>query len=561
MKNRLLAVFFLFILAPSLSAQIDQSSTTANIHEVVSVLADDSLRGREAGSAEEIVARDYIILKFEEIGLAPYFEDGFSQAFPFSDGIVYSEKSEFNLAKQSYLIGKNYYPLDNSANADITSTLVDVGFGLLSGDKKVNSYSGLEKLKGKVFLIELSVPGGVAQYQKYAAFADVDSKIDNAIKMGAVGVVFVNSDKDFTDPRQMISNSATKKTIPVIFLSGIEKPVLKKGEELPLRMKFDISSKKETGYNVAAKIDIGAEKNIVIGGHYDHLGMGGRTSRYRGDDPFVHNGADDNASGVAAIIELARYFNEHRSELKHNIIIVAFSAEEKGLLGSDAFVNSESFSPEKTLAMLNFDMIGRLDRDEPKLTLIGTGTCSEWDEIIEELDTPDFKIAKSPSGIGGSDHTKFYLKKIPVLFFFTGIHEQYHMPEDDVELLNIEGETKVVDFAARMMTRLMSFEELTYKKTKSAPKGRHGSAYKVTLGIMPDYANSEVSGLKITAVMDGKPAKKAGLKGGDIIIQVGDIKVGDMGDYMKVLGHFNKGQKAQLKYIREGKEQTTTVIF
>jgi hypothetical protein len=564
MKYRLLLFVVGLLFGFQSLAQVDEPALVEGIRETIEVLASDEMRGREAGTPAEELARDYLVKRFQQAGVEAFFEgESYIQKFVFRDGVSYEKGASLKIGDTKYNVDEDYYPLSNSGNGDVTSNLVDVGFGLVSEDGSVNDYKSLTDLDGKIFVMELSVPGGVQNFSKHADYADIDSKIDNAIKKGAAAILLVNTDKDFTDPRKMISNRAGVKSVPVLFLSNGVKPVFEEGKELSASIKIKISTVEKVGYNVAGIVNAEKEKSIVIGAHYDHLGMGGSTSRAVGSEPAVHNGADDNASGVAAVIELAKYFSrpENIKQLNYNLIFVAFSAEEKGLLGSNAFVNHRLFKPESIEAMLNFDMIGRLSHEEPILTLIGTGTAKEWDTLIDKVDHEEFDIAKSKSGIGGSDHTSFYLKDIPVLFFFTGISAEYHTPEDDLELINLEGEAMVIMYAHQLILHINDSEGLTFQKTKNERKGRHGSKYKVTLGVMPDYTGESTDGFKIMAVTDGNPAQKAGLQGGDIIIQLGDHEIKDIYGYMEALSKFNKGDKAIIKYKREGKVFESEVIF
>ena len=565
MKFRLLLALLMLSASNISIAQNRIEGLHENILETVKVLAHDSLQGREAGTPQEIVARDFIVQKFEEASLEPFFQKGFIQEFEFLFGIDYKTNAKLKIDGIEYEIDKDYYPLQSSGSKQFSGEIVNVGYGLVSKDGKVNDYHGLSDLQGKAFCIEMSVPGGAANLEKHNAYADLDVKVKHAIKQGATAVVFINTDPRYNDPRKMISNSAQTYPIPVIYLNSKELPDFSSKSTLKIDMNLSISSINRTGYNVAAKIDVGAEKSIVIGAHYDHLGMGGHSSRYRGEKPMVHNGADDNASGVSAIIELARFFNQEevRNDLKHNIIVVAFSAEEKGLLGSNAFVKNKEYDPSKSLAMLNFDMVGRLNPKHPVLTLIGTGTAKEWDKIIDnqKKKAAMFEIKKSPGGVGGSDHTKFYFQDVPVLFFFTGIHNDYHLPSDDVELLNIDGQAMVIEYAAALMHNLNEYKSLTFAKTKTEMASRHGRKYKVTLGIMPGYGRTDVKGLMIEAAMDNRPASNAGIKEGDIIIKMGDVEIAGMQDYMKALGKFSKGQTIKVVVIRDGKEMVFDVTL
>ena len=311
--------------------------------------------------------------------------------------------------------------------------------------------------------------------------------------------------------------------------------------------KMDSTVTKVNGNNVVAFIDNKAANTIILGAHYDHLGWGlPAHSTYRGE-PAIHNGADDNASGVATIIELAKLLKN--SSLKnYNYVFIAFSGEELGLYGSKWFVEHPTLDLAKVDYMLNLDMVGRVDSN--KLVVSGVGTSPSWNEAMKRI-TSSFHIKTTESGVGPSDHTSFYLKKIPVLHFFSGQHKDYHKPSDDENKINYKGMEDVVVYVAALIGELNSKPKIPFTKTKddnndNAPK------FTVTLGVMPDYT-FEGEGMRIDAVTDGKPASKAGLQDCDIVLQLGEIKVADMMSYMKALSQFKKGDASKVK-VKRGSE-------
>jgi aminopeptidase-like protein len=313
----------------------------------------------------------------------------------------------------------------------------------------------------------------------------------------------------------------------------------------------------KTGNNVIAFLDNRQENTVIIGAHYDHLGMGDESSLHRGN-PLVHNGADDNASGIAAMIELARYLKN--SNLKNNnYMFIGFSGEEKGLLGSGYWTRNPTQPLESINYMLNMDMVGRLKRDSTVLIVNGAGTSDAWKITFQYIKTDSMRIHTTESGVGPSDHTSFYLKNIPVLHFFSGTHRDYHKPSDDERLINYEGIVKIMDFMMQLMTRLDDKGKINFVKTKDETN-ENAPRFKVTLGVIPDYS-FEGKGMRIDGVSEGKPAAKAGLQAGDIVLGIGDMQVDDMMTYMKALGAFEKGQKTKVKYLRAGKEAEAEVTF
>ncbi len=301
-----------------------------------------------------------------------------------------------------------------------------------------------------------------------------------------------------------------------------------------------------TGRNIVGYIDNRAANTVVIGAHYDHLGMGIPGTSLHVGEPSVHNGADDNASGVASLLYLAEYLKN--SKLKNNnYLFLAFSAEELGLVGSKKFIENPSFGLQNANYMLNMDMVGRLN-DEKVLAINGAGTSPTWKDELSKITVNGIKIKTTDSGVGPSDHTSFYLKDMPVLHFFTGQHTDYHKPSDDSELVNYEGIQDVSDFIAKLIENLDDDGKLVFTKTKD--ESQQGASFKVTLGVMPDYVY-DGEGMRIDAVMDDKPAKKAGLEKGDIVVKIGNVEVKTIYDYMDGLAKFKKGDKAKVKVKRK----------
>lgn len=310
--------------------------------------------------------------------------------------------------------------------------------------------------------------------------------------------------------------------------------------------------------NVVSYLDNGAEYTIVIGAHYDHLGLGkDHNSLEANSEGMIHNGADDNASGTAGVLELARYFSTNKVKEKFNFLFMTFSGEELGLIGSKKWCENPSFPLAKVNYMINMDMVGRLNDSTKKLLVYGVGTAPEWVDLLDKTNKY-FVLKKDSAGIGPSDQTSFYLKDIPVLHFFTGQHSDYHKPSDDANKINYEGEIKVLNYIIDVVTATEALPKLKFTPTKS--QETKSSKFKVTMGVMPDYA-FDGTGMRIDGVTNGKPASKAGLQKGDIIIQLGETKVGNVQEYMKALSNFNKGDKTKIKVLRENVEKEFDVEF
>lgn len=302
-----------------------------------------------------------------------------------------------------------------------------------------------------------------------------------------------------------------------------------------------------TAYNVVGFLDNKAPYTIVVGAHYDHLGLGhDHNSLDANPEGKIHNGADDNASGTAGVLALARHFCSNNKTEPFNMLFLCFSGEELGLLGSKKYCDNPDLDLKTINYMINMDMIGRLNDSTRKLMVYGVGTSPTWVPLLDQYKS-NFSIKKDSSGIGPSDQTSFYLKDIPVLHFFTGQHSDYHKPGDDIEKINFRGEVEVLKYIAQLMEQTFTLPKLTFQKTKTSEKDK--VSFKVTMGVMPDYS-FEGEGMRIDGVTDGKPAAKAGIEKGDIIIGLGQYPVKSVQDYMKALSNFKKGDATIVKLKR-----------
>jgi hypothetical protein len=308
-----------------------------------------------------------------------------------------------------------------------------------------------------------------------------------------------------------------------------------------------------TGRNVVAFLDKKADKTIVIGAHFDHLGMGGQGSLHRGDSA-IHNGADDNASGTAALLALAKIFKYET--LKSNILFIAFSGEENGLWGSNYFVKNPTVDLKTVNYMINMDMVGRLN-PEKSLAVHGVGTSPSFPSVLDPINSDSLKLVPSESGVGPSDHTSFYLQDLPVLHFFTGQHADYHKPSDDADKINYEGLVQVIRYISRMIAGLDAEPKLAFTKTKDSSDSPR---FTVSMGVVPDYLY-DGKGMRVDGVSDGKPAQAAGLQKGDIVIQLGDSTINDMMGYMRALSVFKKGDSTQVVLERAGQKIAAKVKF
>lgn len=303
--------------------------------------------------------------------------------------------------------------------------------------------------------------------------------------------------------------------------------------------------------NIIGFLDNNAAQTIVIGAHFDHLGTGDQGSSLDANPSGkIHNGADDNASGVAGVLELARYFQSNKVKEPNNFLFMCFSGEELGLHGSKYFTEHPTIDLTKVNYMINLDMVGRFEKDKG-LSVSGSGTSPVWESLLKNFSSDKMLIKTDSSGVGPSDHTSFYLKNIPVLHFFTGSHSDYHKPSDDADKINYAGEVDVLNLIVNLVNAQETQPKLAFLTTKSKSMGGTRS-FKVTMGVMPSYSSSE-EGLKVDGVTEGKPAQKAGILTGDVIKQIGELTIKDIQSYMEALGKFEKGQTVPVK-VKRGEE-------
>jgi aminopeptidase YwaD len=553
---RIVKLFLVFTLVVSVQVLYGQKAFDFSDHSVIErlqkdiyILASDSMEGREAGTIGELRAANYLKARMQEIGLKPMFNGSYFQEVPFPGEFIAGPDNYLIIDGKEYKYEQDFFAMPNTGNAAANAPTVYAGFGL-EGVEGFDNYKDLGSVAGKVVVLEYFSPEGLEEKLGINARDAMASKIELAKKKGAVGIILVNSLSWRSDPRISLRMNVPRENIPVVFASmDVYRQVI---DQPGVEVYFSTQLEREmhTGINVAGYLDNNAPTTVVIGGHYDHLGFGGSGSRSPGEHA-IHPGADDNASGTAGVLEAARYLLNSGLK-KHNYIFIAFSAEEKGLLGSRFFADSDAYDMGKVNYMFNFDMLGRLN--DYSLALIGTGTTPVWDAAIDQAAPAHFNIRKSPGGLGGSDHTAFYMKNIPVLFFFTGIHDDYHRPGDTPDKVNYQGTLEILNFSYDLMKLLEEEDRLAFTPTQSTDSRRRRSDG-VTLGIMPDHAYEAV-GLKIQAVIEDRPAQKAGIHNGDVIIRIDEEEIREIQTYMRALGNLQAGRTAQIT-VKRGEEVLT----
>lgn len=519
--------------------------TLADLQTHIAYLASDKLEGRSTGSAGEKLAYEYISNEFTKAGLTPKGDNGtYIQTFEVNEGKQINAPSHLIINGFDLEVQKEYFPFIFSPNASVEAA---------------PSISLRES--GTIWFWDLKE---VMEENKTNPHFDVTeaikTKVTEVAAKGATGLIIYNTSAiaDNLKFEPKAKQGLTK--IPVVYItSDVKKKYLyDETATLDIKLKVDIGDKKRTGHNVAGYINNGAAKTVILGAHYDHLGYGeDRNSLFTGTTPQIHNGADDNASGTAALIEAAKMLKASKFK-NSNYVLIAFSGEELGLYGSKYFTEHPTVDLTTVNYMINMDMVGRLSDSTRGLTIGGYGTSPAWGQLLTAKDKY-FTIKFDSAGSGPSDHTSFYRKDIPVLFFFTGVHGDYHKPSDDAEKINYNGELQIVKYIYSVVEKTDKQGKLAFTKTReSAAMGK--STFKVSLGIMPDYTYSG-NGVRVDGVSEGKAAQKAGIKAGDIVTQLGDIKFTDVQSYMGALGKFNKGDATKVKVMRGKEELVFDIVF
>ena len=527
------------------------------LREYIQYLASDDLRGRYPGTEGERMAAEYIAKEFQAAGIRPGAEgDQYYQEFSIYDGVEYLEDNEMEVKGKALSIGEGYYATVYSANGEYEGKSVAVGFGIQAAEHQHDDYAGVD-IKGKAVVIDVSSPDGIHPHSKFLDYHDLGKRIDKAVEMGAAAVILIDPSESGAPAKDFKLRRSKK--IPVVFVKEA-KAVRKLQKNSKVEIEVNLRDVELNARNVIGYLDKGAEYTVVIGAHYDHLGMGGEGSLYRGE-PAVHNGADDNASGVAGLIALARTLSKY-PEMgglgARNYLFVAFSGEEKGLLGSNFFVKSKAIQREFVDYMINMDMIGHLN-DDGVLVVNGTGTSPIFKEVIRETPCVEVRINATEGGIGPSDHTSFYNVKIPAIHFFTGAHEHYHKPSDDEVIINYSGLQSVLNYILYVIQTVNQEERLKFTPTTEANESK-APRFSVTLGVVPDYAYAG-EGMRIDGVSEGKPAALAGLQKGDIVLGLGEYRVSDMMSYMEALGAFKKGDRTEATILRDGATMGVEIQF
>jgi hypothetical protein len=591
-KSILLFVAGILIFSSSTFAQYNPEITTTDLQKQIGFLASDSLKGRKPGTPEDGVASAYIRDCFSKAGLKLLFDNGF-QKFEIVSDVNPGENNSISFDGYTATPNVDFTPLSFSASAKVAAPVVFAGYGFdLDLDSlKWNDFKNID-VKGKWAIILRGDPEPEKQNSAFIAYGQERGKVLTAKDKGAIGVLLVTPsdiekkdvlmhtqyDKSPSDagiPVFSITRELADKLLASMNYSIATLETEMKDNHKPVSLYLeptvtataDVVKTRVIAQNVAAVIEgsdpVLKNEYVVIGAHFDHLGMGGEGSGSRAPETLaVHNGADDNASGTAGVIEIAQKLAANRSQLKRSVVLVAFTGEEMGLLGSKEFVNKPPIDLKKVNAMINMDMIGRLNPATNSISVGGTGTSAESDSLLKILETGrPFKTTHSTDGYGPSDHASFYSENIPVFYFTTGAHDEYHTPADDVDKINYTGEVAVLEMVYDLSKILANSPRLIFREAGSKQAARYGRNMKVTLGIVPDMVSNDNNGLRVDGVRKGGPAERSGIVKGDRVISIEGQPVSNIYDYMARLGKLKPGQVATVEIIRDEKKQLVIVQF
>jgi hypothetical protein len=566
---------------PALAAP-EATPDPARLRHHVEYLADDALEGRGVGTRGLEAASTYIATRFEELQLEPGGDHGtWFQEFEATTGVLVVGENRLQISDHTLGLDTDWCPHAVSQSGTSSAPLVFAGYGITAPEYGWDDYAGLD-VKGKVVVVLALEPGQRDSTSAFAgtsltSYSDVHTKAIDAREHGAVGMLLVIGPLSGVDDRlarirpdagyyssQILSGQVRAEALQAA-VSGLDLESLQRRMEetkhsvsqpldATVQWSLNLTRKRTPIRNVIALLPgRDPHRSILIAAHYDHLGMGGPSS-LAPDVTAVHNGADDNASGTAALLEIARCFHARGTPPPQTLVFAAFTGEEIGLAGSEYYVDHPALPLAATTAMLNMDMVGRLR--ERKLIVFGVASAQELRGMLDSLNAagPRFDLHASGDGYGPSDQMAFFKKGVPVLHFFTGTHSDYHKPSDDAPLLDYAGLAEVAGFVVRTADALVA-RKLTFVSASSQPAGDTGvGGFRSQLGTVPDYSQPEdLDGVLLSAVRSGSPAEQAGMRGGDVIVRIDAMPIHNIYDLVHVLKTRAPGEKIQITVMRDAK--------
>ncbi len=582
------------------------AATEARLKSDLTYLASDELEGRGVTTRGINLAADYVAKEFKKAGLKPSLKDG-SYFQPFTmPGAILDKPATLKLSgpagqELELKAGDQFQPMGISGSGHVAAALVFVGYGITSKDPAIDEYAGLD-VAGKVVVILRDTPRADNKFAftrswrgKYRSLSE---KMSNAQAHKAAAILFVNdrdtahdgddllnfgysaSGRDLLDlpdlPALHVRRAVIEKMLNVSLDDlehNIDRDLKAQSRELAgwkanLNVKVTRSTTALKLKNVVGVLEGSgplASETIVVGAHYDHVGYGGTYSAANLKKMAIHHGADDNGSGTTALIELARRFGAQTRREGRRLVFIAFSAEESGLIGSEAYVRNPIYPLKETAAMVNLDMVGRLrqdaDKKKDRVLVEGSGTAKTFSTLLDDLARKhDFVMTKKASGFGPSDHASFDEKSIPVIFYWTGDHDDYHRPSDTADKINYPGMRKIVELAEDTIARLAGGPDRPEYVDIPAPKLPKVSGGGPRLGIRPSYSD-DGEGVLVSGMSEDGPAYKAGLKKGDRIVEIAGKRVKNLTGYMEVLYTQKPGSTIDVTVIREKEKKLLKVAL
>ena len=591
--HRYLLAFAAALFLAAASTPAPQADPSRYLNDI-KALASPDMEGRGAGTKGIARAEHLIEKRYKELHLDPAGVNGYEQPFRVITGARLKSDNRCVVqtadSKKDLKVEQDFVPFSFSSSGQVSGPVVFAGYGATADEFHYDDYADLD-VKDKIVVVLRYEPSGFAEksgHQGLTHHSQLITKAINARNHGAKAVVVVNGklgdgEEDlltrfgsvsgpenvgivFVQVKNAVADSwlqAAGKSLKDLQeqINSATKPAsLALPDALRLSLQIDIETTRATVNNVLAWLPGQSDEYVIIGAHYDHLGRGGVDSLAPSQIGQIHPGADDNASGTAGVLELARLLAPQRGQLKRSILFMDFAGEELGLLGSAAWVKEPTRPLAKAVAMINMDMIGRIKDD--KVYIGGTGTGSTFKTVLEQAqkDTP-FKIEYSPGGYSSSDHTSFVAKKIPVLFFFSGLHSDYHKPSDTWDKINAPSAARLLDMVGDVAIQLASAQEVPAFQVVAEDKpaaGEGGRGYGAYFGSIPDFGQIE-NGVKFADVKPNSPAAKAGLKAGDVLIQFGDKPIKNLYDFTDALRRSKVGDVVEVKVLRDGQSVTASV--
>ena len=591
--HRFLLIVLTALVLAAASTSGPQADPTRYLNDIKS-LASPDMEGRGAGTKGLTRAQRLIEKRYKELGLEPAGSNGYTQPFTVVTGARLKSDNHFAVeaagSRNDLKINQDFVPFSFSASGQIAAPVVFAGYGATADEFHYDDYAGLD-VKDKLVVVLRYEPSGFAEKSGnhgLTQHSQLITKAINARNHGAKGIVVLNGklgdgEEDLLTRFGSVSGPENvglvmvqaKNAVVESWFQSAGKSLKDVQEQinstskpasfafpdtLHLALHIDIETTRATVNNVLAWLPGQTDEYVIVGAHYDHLGRGNFDSLAPSQIGQIHPGADDNASGTAGVLELARLLAPQRGQLKRSILFMDFAGEELGLLGSAEWVKNPTRPLAKAVAMLNMDMIGRIKDD--KVYIGGVGTGSTLKAILEQAqkETP-FKIEYSAGGYSSSDHTSFVAKKIPVLFFFSGLHSDYHKPSDTWDKINAPSAARLLDLVENVAVQLANATDAPTFQVVAEDKpttGGGGGGYGPYFGSIPDFGQTE-TGVKFSDVKPNSPAAKAGLKAGDILIQFGDKPIKNLYDFTDALRRSKVGDVVEVKVLRDGQPITVSV--